>query len=421
MKKLFLLIVILVSQTLLPQQWMENQLKSYRNPDELVTMAATLSFNQAIELLSKVSESVTGRRIVSTFKSDAPINIEIQSMPYDKVLLMITQMNGLIYETKEDVIIVKSKVAVTEEERKFENYAEVNSREINISAVFFEMNISEARQKGLDWKFLLSGKGLDIGGKIGVDREALLNQQNQQQSGSSGGSQNDLLTNPQFELNTKSTFDVGGFFGEATTLFKFFEEENVGEIIASPNITVRDRIKAKLQVGSDISIKQRDFSGNVIENFYSTGSIIEVTPYVYSQEGIDYILLSINAERSSYVPDPQTTIINKTLANTQVLMLDGEETIIGGLFVNEETKIRTGIPFLKDLPWWVLGLRYVFGSDETRINKKELVILIKASLVAPLKERLAWPNTSKTPVKDEVLQQREKIKMHQFNQSPKEE
>jgi len=204
-------------------------------------------------------------------------------------------------------------------------------------------------------------------------------------------------------------------------LFKFFEEENVGEIIASPNITVRDRIKAKLQVGSDISIKQRDFSGNVIENFYSTGSIIEVTPYVYSQEGIDYILLSINAERSSYVPDPQTTIINKTLANTQVLMLDGEETIIGGLFVNEETKIRTGIPFLKDLPWWVLGLRYVFGSDETRINKKELVILIKASLVAPLKERLAWPNTSKTPVKDEVLQQREKIKMHQFNQSPKEE
>ncbi|PJB00333.1 MAG: hypothetical protein CO127_08680, partial [Ignavibacteria bacterium CG_4_9_14_3_um_filter_36_18] len=238
MKKLFLLIVILVSQTLLPQQWMENQLKSYRNPDELVTMAATLSFNQAIELLSKVSESVTGRRIVSTFKSDAPINIEIQSMPYDKVLLMITQMNGLIYETKEDVIIVKSKVAVTEEERKFENYAEVNSREINISAVFFEMNISEARQKGLDWKFLLSGKGLDIGGKIGVDREALLNQQNQQQSGSSGGSQNDLLTNPQFELNTKSTFDVGGFFGEATTLFKFFEEENVGEIIASPNITV---------------------------------------------------------------------------------------------------------------------------------------------------------------------------------------
>jgi len=421
MKKLFLLIVILVSQTLLPQQWMENQLKSYRNPDELVTMAATLSFNQAIELLSKVSESVTGRRIVSTFKSDDQINIEIQSMPYDKVLLMITQMNGLIYETKEDVIIVKSKVAVTEEERKFENYAEVNSREINISAVFFEMNISEARQKGLDWKFLLSGKGLDIGGKIGVDREALLNQQNQQQSGSSGGSQNDLLTNPQFELNTKSTFDVGGFFGEATTLFKFFEEENVGEIIASPNITVRDRIKAKLQVGSDISIKQRDFSGNVIENFYSTGSIIEVTPYVYSQEGIDYILLSINAERSSYVPDPQTTIINKTLANTQVLMLDGEETIIGGLFVNEETKIRTGIPFLKDLPWWVLGLRYVFGSDETRINKKELVILIKASLVAPLKERLAWPNTSKTPVKDEVLQQREKIKMHQFNQSPKEE
>ena len=31
-------------------------------------------------------------------------------------------------------------------------------------------------------------------------------------------------------------------------------------------------------------------------------------------------------------------------------MLNGEETVIGGLFVNEETTSRNGIPFLKDLP-----------------------------------------------------------------------
>lgn len=34
-------------------------------------------------------------------------------------------------------------------------------------------------------------------------------------------------------------------------------------------------------------------------------------------------------------------------------MLSGEEKAIGGLFVNEEVNVRQGIPFLKDLPWWV--------------------------------------------------------------------
>ena len=62
--------------------------------------------------------------------------------------------------------------------------------------------------------------------------------------------------------------------------------------------------KGRIQVGSDISIKQRDFAGNVIENFFSTGTIIEVTPYIYNEDDVNYILLDVSVERSSYVPDP---------------------------------------------------------------------------------------------------------------------
>jgi general secretion pathway protein D len=51
-------------------------------------------------------------------------------------------------------------------------------------------------------------------------------------------------------------------------------------------------------------------------------------------------------------------------------LLNGEETILGGLFVNEEAITRNGIPFLKDLPWWVLGIRYLTGSDQTVSEKK---------------------------------------------------
>ena len=222
---------------------------------------------------------------------------------------------------------------------------------------------------------------------------------------------------PEFQLNTKTKFDVGGFYGTAYGIFKFFENENLGEIIGSPNITVRDRTKGRIQVGSDISVKQRDFAGNVIENFFSTGTIIEVTPYIYKEDDVSYILLDVSVERSSYVPDPTTTIINKTTAKTQVLLLNGEETVIGGLFLNEDTKVRTGIPFLKDLPWWVFGIRYLAGSDETSTNKKELVILLKADLVPTLKERLESPKLTSSPVQKEIKNYRDRVKYYQFEQS----
>ena len=104
----FVLSLFIVLQVTAQEYW-ERRFKTYQNPDELVTMSETLPFDQAIELLSKVSESVSGRKIVSTVQNTDPIGIEILNMPYDKALLMIVNFAGMTYEMKEDVIIIHSK------------------------------------------------------------------------------------------------------------------------------------------------------------------------------------------------------------------------------------------------------------------------------------------------------------------------
>lgn len=395
------ILIVFISLTGFSQQYLERQFKGYVNPDELITLSANLPFDQAIELLSKVSENMKGKRVVSTVQSAEPIGIEIENMQYEKALVVVVQYRGLIYEEKEDVIIVKKKGEKVDN-RTADTYVPVDSREVKISAVFFEMDVNEARKRGIDWKLVFEGKGLDLGGLLGVDKTKDQNQ----------GS---TVQTPSFDLGVATDFTVGNFFGEATAIFKFFESENMGEVIASPNVVVRDGRPGRIQVGQDIAIKQRDFAGNVIENFFSTGTIITVTPHVINEEGVDYTLLKIAAERSSYIPDPSILIVNKTVASTEVLMLNGEETVIGGLFINDEIKIRSGVPFLKDLPWYVLGLRYIFGADEVRVTKKELVILLKLELVPTLKDRLAGvPST--TLIQDEVKRHQQKVKMYKFKQ-----
>ena len=390
-----LLLIFMFIGSIFPQKYWERRLKDYNNPDELVTLSQTLPFNEAIALLSKVSESTTGKRIVSTVVSDNPIGIEIESMPYDKAIFTIVQYGGYAMEEKEDVIVVKRLQG--EEVKPEDIYASVDSREVKISAVFFEVDVAETKERGVDWKFLLSQNGLDIGTELNTQTLSLTEQQS---------------TPAQFNIAGAGDFKLGDFYGQATAMFRFFEREGLGEIISSPNIVVRDKKQGRIQVGSDFSVRTRDFAGNTVEKFFPTGTIIEVTPHVYKENDVDYVLLSIMVERSSFQLNDETTEIKKTNASTQVLMLNGEETILGGLFVNEEVITRNGIPFLKDLPWWVFGIRYLTGSDQTITRKKELVILLKTELLPTLQERLE--NPIKNPLNSELSKQNERVRYYEL-------
>lgn len=409
------MLALAFAMPLYSQKDLEKELNGYHNPDELVTLSENVPFSKAVEILSKVSIKTTGKTIVSTASVNTPIGVEIVSQPYKKALTIITQYAGLIYDETQDAIVIRGRNDAKGEQKPNDIYAPVDSREVKISAVFFEANISEMKSRGINWQFLLSQKNLSLG----ADSRTF--GQSAGSSSTDGTGTTSTQKSPDFNLSgAASNFGVGGFTGAATAMFRFFETENLGEIIASPNVSVRSGQKGRIQIGSDFSIKTKDFSGNVIDKFYPTGTIIEVTPYIYREDNLDYVLLNLNVERSSAVPSEISTEIRKTSASTQVMMLNGEETIIGGLFINDQTNDRTGIPILKDLPWWVFGIRYLTGSDQKINQKKEVVILIKTELMPSLKERLTMPKDG-NKIQQEVEKNRQQIKFYQFNQNQQEE
>jgi general secretion pathway protein D len=390
MRKLSVILVIIIgfSFTSYSQVELEKKLSGEYSPLELVSITQFASFNQAIKMLSAVSELVTGKSITSTLSIASPIGVEIQKMPYLDALNLIVNKFNLTYEEKPDIIVIKGKEKTEEETLKDDIYADIDAREVKISAVLFEADVAKSREVGIDWSTLLSKSGVSIGGDFSTQTTRAENAATIQQG-----------IPPHANVTTNLDYTVADFQGNTTAMFRFFETQNLGEIITSPSVTVRDKQKGRIQVGSDFSIKQRDFSGNIIDKFYSAGSIVEVTPYVYKKNGLNYILLKINVEKSDFFPSELTTEVKKTEATTDVLLLNGEQTAIGGLFINEKNVVRTGIPFLKDLPWWVLGIRYLTGSDQTVDRKKEVIIVIKAQLLPTLEER------ARLEKKENIIQQ----------------
>lgn len=391
-----------------PQEQLEKKLSGVYRPLELVSITAYASYDQTIKMLSAVSELVTGKSIVSSVSIPNPIGVEIIKMPYMDALNLIVYSFDLTYEVKETSILIRTReeqTKIKEDLPSDDIWAAFDTREVKISAIFFEADVEKSRKVGIDWAILLAGNGITLGGELRTEAQfedkfpGILGG-----IGSGSSSDGDQGEEPGFDLGTITEFTTGQFTGTAKALLRFFESENLGEIISSPTITVRDGQTGRIQVGEDFSIKQRDFSGNVLDKFYSAGTIIEVTPYVYNKDGIDYILLKLMAERSSFFPTVLTTVIKKTQATTDILMLDGEETIIGGLYINEETIVRNGIPFLKDLPWWVFGIRFLTGSDETIIRKKEVIIVIRVELLPTLLQRSLLKRKFENLIRDKIRQ-----------------
>ena len=405
-----ILIVLILGINIFSQESLEKKLSGEYNPLELVSITAYASFDQTIKMLSAVSELVTGKPIISSVSISNPIGVEIIKMPYMEALNLLVNSFDLMYEIQETSILVRRKeVQIKTEEELLGNdiWADFDTREIKISAIFFEADVENSREAGIDWSALLSGKGITGGSELRT--ESVFNKDFPGNIiGNTDGNEN-TGEEPGFDLGAKGDFRIGDFTGNATALLRLFEAENLGEIISSPTISVRDGQKGRIQIGEDFSIKQRDFSGNVIDRFYSAGTIIEVTPYVYNKDGVNYILVKLMAERSSFFPTELTTVVKKTHASSDILMLDGEETIIGGLYINEETTVRNGIPILKDLPWWVLGIRFLTGSDEVIVRKKEVIIVLRVELLPTLQQRSTRNREYENLIRDKINQDRLEI------------
>jgi type IV pilus assembly protein PilQ len=345
--------------------------REYVNPEELVTLGRETTFPQAVEVLNGFAKRFQDKIIVDKSGRTGAIGLNIPNMAWRQALDYIVNFNDLMvveYPTYFEIApkIDPSVVAAAADAPAPK--ATLGSREVSISATFFQGDRRALREIGVDWSTL----------KDGIVQIANI--------GAANVSQNVFS----IELPPQS---IGGGY-ELSALLSAFESNNVGDILSSPSIKVKDGETGRIQVGQDFSIKQRDFAGNVIDNFVSTGTILEVVPTVIVQNDTSFIYLTIEAERSSVLPDPITIIINKQQAQTVALLNSGESTVIAGLFETSESTVRRGVPVLKDLPPWVLGLRYLFGYNSVDVQHRELVIIIKAELLPTIPTRFTQPTRS---------------------------
>jgi type IV pilus assembly protein PilQ len=170
---------------------------------------------------------------------------------------------------------------------------------------------------------------------------------------------------------------IGGF--SLTTFLSALETSELADIQAEPVITTLDNRQADILVGEETPIRVIDASSQSSANgprsnvqFKETGIRLTVTPHVTNNR---QILMQLHTERSALQPLAEADLgfnFQKQKADNQLLVNDGETSVIGGLTVTEVNKSRSGIPLLSGLP--LVGK--LFSNTQESERRRDLIILV---------------------------------------------
>ncbi len=391
-------------------------MRTYVPPEDLVSFQSDVPMSRFLATLEPLFERETGKIVIDPDGSDTPIGVDISGMHFMDAFNLVLRTKGLTFRENERYFVLARSNAdgaavagasiasgrtqdgpaglirpSTQGGGGEAPLVTTATREIQINAILFEINATEARDKGVNWDVLLAddiaaGEGLtvDLAGATGARR----------------------TSDNRVNLGGVVSLPADLSASTLTNLIRFYERENLGRTLASPQVSVQSGEQGRIQIGTDFPYQTRDFAGNTVTQFLQTGIIVDVTPTMFTERvvmggeerDLEFIHLDVGVERSSgRVATGSIPIVDRTRSDTKIVLLDGEQTIIAGLSSTQTSYERRGIPVLKDLPGWFFGLRYLFGYEVSLEEERELVIVLQADVLDTL------PNRARSPKVDGAL------------------
>lgn len=161
------------------------------------------------------------------------------------------------------------------------------------------------------------------------------------------------------------------------------------EILSRPSILARNNQPATISLGQQVPLVTNTrfdaINGQInTVSYQSVGIILRVTPFITPDGMVEMIVspeTSQLADRSQWVPisrDALAPVINSRVADTVVVVPDGQTVIIGGLIANQQSNSDSKIPWLGDIP----GLGFLFKRKQKAGTKTELMIFLTPTIIA---------------------------------------
>ena len=310
-----------------------------------------------------------------------PVNYAKAEDLRERVKDILSERGNVTVDSRTNVLIIRDISSSIGKARSLVQNLDTQTPQVLIESRIVEANTTFSRQIGVQW-------GGNTQAAPGTNNATGLTFPNTVRvTGASDigtASATGVSSTPNFAVNLPAAVGSGsggalgfvfGSAGGALALnLRLSALENTGDVktISAPKVTTLDNVSARISQGLSIPFSQVSAQGvNTI--FVEARLQLEVTPHI-TQDGS--VLMHIHAENSQ--PDPSLTgangqpSIQRKEAQTQVLVKDGDTTVIGGIYVRRGASNTAMVPFLGRIP--ILG--FFFRTDTQSDDRQELLIFI---------------------------------------------
>jgi type IV pilus assembly protein PilQ len=174
-------------------------------------------------------------------------------------------------------------------------------------------------------------------------------------------------------------FSFGSLSGNLNTNLRLSAAEEEGEvrIISAPKIVTLDNTEAQIEQGVQIPISQVSAQG--VNTRYVNATLgLRVTPHV-TNEGSVMLEVQVQKNEADFVNtgargDP--TILTKS-AQSQLLIIDGDTAVIGGIYTRNQAVNYSKVPWFADIP--IIG--WFFKNKVERDDRSEMLIFLTPRIV----------------------------------------
>jgi len=154
------------------------------------------------------------------------------------------------------------------------------------------------------------------------------------------------------------------------------EKQGKGRILSSPRVTTADNKEARIRSGKQIPYQVTSAEGNSIQ-FVDAELSLTVTPHVTSDNSVYMVIdATKNAADFTQLVGTVPTITTKE-THTEVLVGNGETTVLGGIYESASTENKKAVPFLSKIP--LLGFLFKSFADSDVIT--ELLVFITPTII----------------------------------------
>jgi MSHA biogenesis protein MshL len=312
---------------------------------------------------------------------------------------------SVVISPQSGVVVIR---AMPDELRNVDAYLKATQlavdRQVILEAKILEVELNDSYQSGVNWAtFTQAGAGHPVTAGMLSPGAALM-----PAIGRSGTSLVDpsvgLTAVPGSAIATATTA-AGSMIGLAfqtknfAALLSFLETQGTVHVLSSPRVAAVNNQKAVLKIGTD-----EFFVTGVTTNTNATAAGVTTTPSVTLQAFFSGVVLDVTPQIDEkgnillhvHPSVSQVSTVNKTVAlgtagnlnlplaasatselDSIVRGQNGQVVAIGGLMRQSSTADDNNLPGTRSLP----GLNALFGAKKRVNQKRELVVLIKPTIV----------------------------------------